>query len=393
MTEAFHEHTGFSRREKTLYFDNAATTYPKPREVKQAVMRALDLAGGNPGRGSHSLSLASARTVFSCRETLTEFFNFDKPENVVFTMNATYALNAAIKSLIKPGSAVVTSVFEHNSVRRPLASLGCRVAFFDPRLPAAQTLAEIESALKRGTHAAVFTHSSNVLPVTAPAESIAALCRRYGAVCIVDASQSAGIIDLDLSALDADAVCFPGHKALYGPMGCGVCIFGRSHSGDQTMRTLIEGGSGVNSLEKGMPAFLPERFEAGTLCVPAIAGLEAGVKTISRVGIGEIRRREYAVARRAREILGNTPGVTLYDPPDSDGSVLLFNVDGALPEETAAALDRHGVCARAGLHCAPDAHRAAGTLPNGAVRLSFGMFNTPDEVETLYRIPALHGKR
>lgn len=366
----------------TIYFDNAATSFPKPPSVRAAVAQAFDRAGGNPGRGAHALALSSARTVFECRERIAAFTRSGLPENVVFTLNATYALNIAIKSLIRPGAQTVTSCFEHNSVRRPLSALGCRVTRFDPRLPEDQFIRDIEMALRRGAEAVVCAHASNVLPIALPVGKIAALCRKYCAVCIIDASQSAGSLDVDVGAIGADAVCFPGHKGLYGPMGCGVCVFGSRYAGDASrLKQVTEGGSGVSSLEAAMPSLLPERFEAGTLCVPAIAGLSAGIEAVERIGLGSLRERERAVARRAREVIGNTRGAILYDPPGAEGPIVLFNLDGKRPEETAALLDERGICVRAGLHCAPDAHRSIGTLPLGAVRLSFGMFNTRDEVE------------
>ena len=370
--------------EKPVYFDNAATTWPKPREVGRAVLRAMEDAGGNPGRGAHSLSVSAAREVFDCRAELADFFNIRRPENVVFTMNATYALNLAIKSMIRPGSRVICSQFEHNSVRRPLAAMGCAVSRFDPRLPRERVLSEVEALLRRGAGAVVCTHASNVAPLCVPVRGIAALCHKYGAVCIVDASQSAGILDLDIGALGADAVCFPGHKGLYGPAGCGVCVFGERLD-PACLAQVIEGGSGVNSADAGMPGLLPERFEAGTLPVPAVAGLRAGLRVLSREGVASVRGREFSLAARAREVIGNTPGAVLYDPPGADGPVVLFNLGGLPPERTAAALDSAGICVRAGLHCAPDAHRALGTLPEGACRLSFGMFNTEAELEYFAR--------
>ena len=368
-------------RRRPVYFDNAATTWPKPTGVKAAVSRALEYAGGNPGRGAHSLSLEAARTVFDCREKLAGFFGFSRPENAVFTLNTTHALNIAIKCLIKPRSRVVTTSFEHNSVRRPLLSLGCAVTQVDMRLPKEQFLAAVERELRRGASAAVCSGASNVVPLALPSAELSALCRRYGAACVIDAAQCAGTADLRFDLIGADAVCFPGHKGLYGPMGCGVCVFGGGYEKAGALATVIEGGSGINSLEPGMPDLLPERFEAGTLPVPAIAGLSAGIDAIARRGREEIYEKELSLARRAREIIGNTNGAVLYDPPDGDGAVVLFGISGVSPEKTAAALDAAGICVRAGLHCAPDAHRSLGTLPYGAVRLSFGMYNTPEELE------------
>ncbi len=342
---------------------------------------ALEEAGGNPGRGAHALSLAASHAVYECREELASLLGLEKPENIVFTYNTTYALNIAIRAFAKPGSRVLCSCLEHNSVMRPLSALGCKILTFDALADEESVLSEIKKKLDE-VSLVVCTHASNILPIRLPAARISRLCRARGIPCIIDAAQSAGVLDINMKSIQADAVCLAGHKGLYGPAGCGAVAFAeRYSSGLKRLATLVQGGSGVNSLDDGMPDVLPERFEAGTLGVPAIAGLCAGIRAIKDVGLNAIRAHEYNLSARAANILGNTKRVRIYTPPDPSGAVVLFNIDGISPDRTAALLDEHGICVRAGLHCAPLAHKRIGTAPNGAVRISFGAFNTMPEIE------------
>lgn len=366
----------------TIYFDNAATTWPKPPEVGRAMVRAIEEAGGNPGRGAHTLSLAASHTVYECREALASLMGLGKPENIVFTYNTTYALNIAIKAFAKPGTRVICSCLEHNSVMRPLTALGSTIEQFDALAGEEEMIAEIKNKLD-GISLVVCTHASNILPLRLPIARISRLCRMRGVPCIIDAAQSAGVLDINMKTIHADAVCLAGHKGLYGPAGCGAVLFADRYSANiGKLATFAEGGSGVNSLDEKMPDLLPERFEAGTLGVPSIAGLCAGIHAINEVTLPAIRAHEYTLAARAREILGNTPGVHLYEPRRARGSVVLFNIDGLSPDTVASRLDDQGICVRAGLHCSPSAHRRIGTAPDGAVRLSFGAFNTLSELES-----------
>jgi len=364
-----------------IYFDNAATSYPKPKAVVKAMISAIERSGGNPGRGSHALSLAASDTVYECREELASFIGLDKPENVVFTYNTTYALNIAIRAFARPKTAVLCSCLEHNSVIRPLRALGCEILTFDALADEESILSEISEKLKR-VSLTVCTHASNVIPVRLPIARISRLCRNRGIPLIVDTAQSAGVLDVDMKSIQADAVCFAGHKGLYGPMGCGAVAFaGRYSSQIRKLTPLVSGGSGVNSLDPDMPDVLPERFEGGTLGVPAIAGLCAGIRAIREVGTDAVRAHEYNLCARAAEILGNTKGVRLYTPPHPSGSLLLFNVSGMSPDRAASLFDGQGICTRSGLHCSPSAHERIGTAPTGAVRISFGAFNTLPEIE------------
>ena len=373
-----------------IYLDNAATTYPKPWCVLKAVTQYMAECGGNPGRGSHTISIRAAECVYDAREVVAELLSVDDPAKVVFTMNTTYALNTAIKSVISPGDHLLMGNMEHNSVRRPighLVDLGLiEYDIFDVRGDAALVTKRLSSLVRPNTRAVVCAHASNICNITAPIYEIGEFCRQQGIVFIVDAAQSAGIVELDLSKMHIDFLCAPGHKGLYGPQGCGIMVVNLSNPLHLT--TLVEGGSGIHSLDKDMPADLPEHFEAGTLPAPAIAGLCAGIRWVNSMGVHEICRHEVSLWRRAYSDLSVMRGVRVYDK--TPGAILLFNVDGFTPAYVAAELNRAGICVRAGLHCSPMGHSALNTGNDGAVRISFGAMNTVEEVKTfaaeLYRI-------
>lgn len=363
-----------------IYLDNAATTYPKPRAVLTAVTRYMEECGGNPGRGSHTMALRAAECVYDARETVAEFFGVDDPAKVVFTMNTTYALNTAIKSVAAPGDHFLMGNMEHNSVRRPIERLAgdglIEYDVFDVRGDAELVTKRLSLLVRPNTRAVVCAHASNICNVTAPIYEIGEFCRQRGIIFIVDAAQSAGLMELDLSKMHVDFLCAPGHKALYGPQGCGIMIV--NHNGARHLKTLVEGGSGIHSLEKDMPADLPEHFEAGTLPAPAIAGLREGVKWVQKTGIRAIHEHECALWQRTYTDLCCIKGVRIYD--DTPGSILLFNADHFPPSLLAAELSRAGFCTRSGLHCAPLAHNVLHTGDDGAVRISFGAMNTQKEV-------------
>jgi len=372
-----------------IYFDNAATTYPKPRSVPCAVYASFRRYGANPGRAGHDLSLATAEQVYFCRKALAEMFGAPDADHVVFTLNCTYALNMAIKGLISPGDHVVTSELEHNAVMRPLEELRRRgkITYTKARVhignPAA-TVAEFERAIRPETRLIVCTHVSNVFGVVLPVEQIGALAARRGLCFVVDCAQSAGVLPVDLKRLRADCLCMPGHKGLYGPMGTGVLIC----SGARPMRTIIEGGTGSLSKSLDQPDLLPDRFEGGTINVPGIAGLRAGAAFVRATGVEEIHRHEEAVAGEIYAGLSEMKGIKLYTPAPRAGiiaPVFSFNVDGLGSEQTAALLNEAGIAVRAGLHCAPCAHRAFHTLETGTVRVSPGAFNTQRDAARLIK--------
>lgn len=369
-----------------IYFDNAATSYPKPGTVLPAVEHAIRRCGGNPGRGAHPLAAAAAEEVYACREEVAGLFGTDAPENVVFCQNATAALNLAIKTRVRPGMHVLLSDREHNAVFRPLYRLAsegiCTYSFFRTD---GDILNGIRAALRKETRMLVCAQVSNVTGKTLPVKEIGALCGKMGIYFIIDAAQSAGHMPIDLGEIACDAFCAPGHKGLFGIPGSGFCIF-RDGTG---LSTYAEGGSGVESLSPEMPARLPERYEAGTVAVPAIASLAAGIREVKRYGPAAIEERETELKTALAEALSLIPGIRLREP-ENPGGVLSFTHERVPPETIGASLAEENICVRCGFHCAPLAHRAIGTEEQGTVRASLGIFNTHREVgrfaETLSRI-------
>lgn len=360
-----------------IYFDSAATTFQKPPQVAAAVMEALSTMS-SPGRGGYPAAMRAAETAFDCREELSELFHLGDPERVVFTMNATHALNLAIKSLVGPGDRVVISGYEHNAVTRPLAALGADIAVAEaPLFHRAELLRAFDRLVTPGTRAVVCSHVSNVFGWVLPVEDVAALCRRRGVPLVVDASQSAGVLPLSMGELGAAFAAMPGHKGLYGPQGTGVLLCGE----DVRPRTLLEGGTGSLSLQQEMPEFLPDRLEAGTHNLPGIAGLLAGVRYVRRRGLDAILTHERSLTFLLAERLKGLPGLRVFSQPGlrEQTGVLSLVPEGLDVEQVGALLAERGAAVRTGLHCAPLAHRSAGTLDTGTLRLSVSAFNTPEE--------------
>ena len=346
-----------------IYLDNGATTLHKPPEVRAAVNRAM-ARYANPGRGGYPAAMEAAGAVYRCRETAAKLFRC-KPEQVVFTMNCTHGLNMAINTLVMPGDTVVISGFEHNAVTRPLHFRGARVQvagrrLFDP----GDTLGCFEKALRERPTAAVFTHVSNVFGYCLPVEELAAMCRQYEVPFILDAAQSAGSRVVDFEALGAEFIAMPGHKGLLGPQGTGLLLCRR------LPEPLMQGGTGSLSAQQEMPDFLPDRGEAGTQNVPGICGLEAGMRHVLKRGPGAIGRGEARQTQRAARGLQNL-GLRIFCGLGQTGTLSFLPPDGDC-EEASRRFARHGICLRAGLHCAPLAHESAGTLDTGTLRLSFG---------------------
>ena len=364
-----------------IYLDNAATTFPKPREVIKATYAAMRELCGNPGRGSHRAAAAAAERVFRCREAAGRFFGAP-PENVILTCNATAALNIAIKGYVREDGRILISDMEHNSVLRPAARAaeerGAEFMIYrtfpgeDER-----TVEELRNLIKPGSTVVVANHMSNICGRVLPIVAIGELCSDSDCVFIVDGSQSAGRLKIDVSGMKIDALCVPGHKGLYGPQGTGLLVLGKAGHG--LPRTLTEGGSGLNSIDITMPDDPPERYEAGTLNSPGAAGLFAGIEWVERIGIDRISERENELCRMFCELIARVPGVKIYSGPG--GPVALFGIDGKSPAGIGTLLDERGVCVRTGLHCAPLAHKTVGTAPAGAVRASFGYFNTKNDVK------------
>ena len=375
-----------------IYLDSAATTFQKPAAVQRAVLQAMR-AMSSPGRGGHAAAQRADELLFRCRSAAAALFSVPSGEQVVFTMNATHGLNIAIKSLVRPGGRVVVSGYEHNAVTRPLHALDAEVIvaaapLFSPQ----ETLAAFRRALAREPDAVICTHVSNVFGDVLPIEQIARLCHDADVPLIIDASQSAGTLPLSFSALSPAFVAMPGHKGLYGPQGTGLLLCGSD------ALPLIEGGTGSESLRQEMPDFLPDRLEGGTHNVPGIAGLEAGIAFVRTHHPERILLHSRALVRRAGEGLQKIQNVHgfLSHEAGLQAGVLSFTVDGLSPEEVAEAMAGRGIALRAGLHCAPFAHKTAGTLPEGTVRLSVSAFNRESEIDmflsSLRTIAAAHAK-
>ena len=344
------------------YLDSGATSFPKPRTVTDAMVRAMQTCG-NPGRGGYEAAMRAARTVLRCREQAGELFACE-PEQVVCTGSCTHGLNMAIRTLVKPGSRVAVSGFEHNAVIRPLHLLGAKIHVAGRKVfNREDTLQQFEAALKGGVDAAVFTHVSNVFGYILPVEEMAALCRKYHVPFIVDCAQSAGTLPVSLRQWGADFIAMPGHKGLLGPMGTGLLLCSRVPD------PLLAGGTGSQSQDPKMPDFLPDVGEAGTVNVPGIAGLSAGLEYVQKEGIDRIFHREQREMRRCVKRL-ETLGYTVFTGKNQCGTVSFVPNCGC--EELADYLGKQGICVRAGLHCAPLAHESAGTLSTGTVRVSFG---------------------
>ncbi|MBQ6263009.1 MAG: aminotransferase class V-fold PLP-dependent enzyme [Clostridia bacterium] len=368
-----------------IYFDNAATTWPKPRSVTEAVKRSLTVPFGNPGRGSHSAAAAASSAVYALREEAAELFGAE-PQNVVLTSSATQGLNYAIKGAARKGCKILFSDLEHNSVRRPALALNdaglCRTEVYGSYCgDTDKTVSDILEKIEPGNSVVIVNHSSNVCNVRLPVSEIGKICRKTGSVFIVDASQSAGHFNVDVEDMNISVLCMPGHKGLYGPMGTGLMVFSKSSSaGISEFGTLIEGGSGVDSEDRGMPYVLPERFEAGTVNAHGAAGLLAGIRWVKKLGTEKLREKERSLWLDLYHRLKGSNRIVVYGDGEP-GAVFLFNIEGVSPSKVGRLLDENGICVRTGLHCSPLAHKTLGTGKDGAVRISFGFFNTLHETE------------
>ncbi len=365
-----------------IYFDNAATSFPKPSAVTKEVVRCLDTYCGNPGRSSHRLALLAAEKIYDCRCKIAELVKINSPESVVFTYNATYALNFAIYSLAEENMHILISDMEHNSVYRPVYKLKKEgKCDYDVFKTDGNIIENLTSLLRNNTKLLVCTHISNVSGRVLPIKEISNFCQENGICFILDASQSAGHIDININELGCDVLCAPGHKGLFGIQGSGFAIF----KNKEKIKELVVGGSGINSLSPLMPQNLPERLEAGTLSTPAIASLCAGIDYIQDVGINQIEEREAVLRYLLLERLTAIDTLNLLDLDKKCSNVISFSCEKILPEKLGALLDRSGICVRSGFHCSPLAHKALGTFEKGTVRISLGYFNTINEIDTFYK--------
>ena len=362
-----------------IYFDAGATTLQKPEAVRRAMYQAVHTLS-SPGRGSYPATRRAEETDLRCRMAAAELFHVDDPAHVVFTSCATHGLNIAIRTLVKPGSRVVISGYEHNAVTRPLHAIpNVEIAVADgPLFDPAAMLAQFRQALAQPADAVICTHVSNVFGYVLPVSDIAALCREKGVPFVLDASQSAGMLPVDMKALGAAFIAMPGHKGLYGPQGTGLLLCGCEPA------PLLRGGTGSQSLLQEMPAELPDRLEAGTHNMPGIAGLLEGLRFVQRQGVARIADYEGELGRYAAQRLADIPGVEVFSGPEQTG-VVSFRAAGMDCEELGEALAARGIALRAGLHCAPLAHRTAGTLETGTVRISPSVFNTEMHIDIFLR--------
>ena len=370
------------RKSPLIYLDHAATSYPKPPEVVNAVTRAFSARGGNPGRSSHELSRKAAEGVYECRESVCELLGFANPERVIFTQNATHALNIAIKGKIPHGSHTIITNLEHNSVIRPIHSMamsdGCSYSVINALCDDETLVRNFNRAIQPNTKTAVITLASNVCGKILPTKKLSRICRENGITFIVDGSQAVGCVPQKFDDIGADILCTAGHKGLYGPQGTGFLVVSENI---KSISTLIEGGNGVNSEDSKMTDELPERLEVGTQNTPGICGLSAGIKYVLNQGIDSIYESNLTLAKRLSEGLGNIDGVTVYGDCNNRTPVVLFNIRDIPSDKASRIFDRRQICVRSGLHCAPLAHDALKTGKYGAVRASMSFTSTKKDVD------------
>ena len=371
---------------RNRYFDNASTSYPKPEAVYAACDHSLRHVTGSPGRSGHAGWLDADRLVYRARQAVALLFNVPDPARMVFTLNTTDALNMAIKGVLEAGDHVLYTAMEHNAVLRPLAHLRREGRITTAMVPCSPEgypdLDFLQRALKTPTRLLVVNHMSNVLGNLLPIDTMVSLAHERGAYVLVDAAQSAGSVPIDLTAVPADLLAFAGHKGLWGPPGTGGLYVGPG----VTLRPWREGGTGGRSGEEFHPEWMPDRLEAGTCNVPGLAGLCAGIRFVEETGAAVIRAHAHRSRDWLRRNLERVTGATVHGPLDSErcGGVLSVSIAGVDCAQLCAVLaDRYGLIGRAGLHCAPLAHRAAGTYPEGTLRLSPGFFTTEADMDYL----------
>ena len=371
-----------------IYLDNSATTYPKPPEVLRAVQNAVREYSFNPGRGGYRHSLKTSKKVYQARETIRNFFNAPSVESVIFTPGCTQSVNMAIKGILKRGDHVIISSLEHNAVVRPLHKLKEQGIITYSIAKAApeddeKTIQNFRDSINQNTRMIICTHASNVFGFRLPVERLCALAHSYGILFCLDAAQSAGILPIDMEEGGYDFVCCAGHKYLYGPMGIGLLITGK----DITVDSLIEGGTGSVSSELSMPSFYPDKLEAGTLNIPGILGLEAGIQFVDRQGIGNIYEKESHLIHYLRDRIKDFRHIKIFDNSNDnhfDVPLLAFSAEDTDSETVAAYLsEKYDIAVRGGLHCAPTAHASMGTSERGIVRIAPSVFTTQADMNML----------
>jgi len=363
-----------------IYFDNAASTLKKPKKVLYAVGDCLSGYCANPGRSGHKLALKAGHAVYDAREAIALFFGISDPFRVIFTSGATESLNLAIKGSLRNGDHVITTTMEHNSVLRPLSRLkedGVEVSIIKCSDGKLVDITSIEEAIKSNTKMVICTHASNVTGTLMPVKEIGAMCRKRGILLLVDAAQSAGVIDIDVAEMNIDMLAVPGHKYLMGMQGIGVLYIGERADVAQ----LKEGGTGSTSAQIVQPDTIPDKYESGTLNLPGIVSIGAAIPFLKEIGLSEVWAHEQKLTREFLEGVKNIKGATVYGHETPATATISMNLGNVSSTEFASILDEeYDICTRAGLHCAPLAHETIGTFNIGTTRFSFSYYNTVNEV-------------
>lgn len=377
---------------RRIYLDNGATSFPKAPGVSDAVCNYINNVGGNVGRGTYESAYSAGRIVYETRELLSSLFNFDNPLNVAFTMNITQSLNILLKGLLKSGDHVIVSSMEHNAIMRPIMTLNKNGVEFDRVQCSREGILnpkDLEVLIKPNTKLIVMTHASNVSGTILPIEEVGKICKSHGIYFILDAAQSAGVLEVDFKKFNLNALAFTGHKGLLGPQGIGGFLVDEILS--KEIEPFIEGGTGSLSESECQPDYMPDKFESGTLNIPGIYGLNASLKYINNVGINEIYEKEMLLTERFLNKVQNISGFNIAGIKGTAGRTAVVSIDFKNHDnsEIAFILDRDfGIMTRVGLHCAPSAHKTLKTFPEGTVRFSFGHANTIEDVD--YAVDSLN---
>ncbi len=373
-----------------IYFDNAATTWPKPPGVSEAVVNFMHSVGGSPGRSGHRLAVEANRIVYDTREALATLFGMDDPLRIVFTANVTEALNLVLFGYLCPGDHIVTTSMEHNSVMRPLRylqSLGVELTVVPCSPQGVLNVADVEKAIRGNTVLVAVNHASNVVGTIQPVAEVGKIARRHNLLLLVDAAQTAGAYPIDMEQMQIDLLAFTGHKALFGPQGTGGLCIGERVDLDRLL-PLTRGGTGSQSELEEQPGFLPDKYESGTANGVGIAGLGAGVRFVLEQGVENIRHHEEMLTEHLLAGLRDIPGVCVFGTCDArrQTACVSFNIEGIEPSDVALWLDEeYSILCRPGLHCSPAAHRTIGTYPRGTVRFGLSYLNSIEQVDAAIR--------
>ena len=367
-----------------IYLDNAATTYPKPEKVYDSIMDCMKNYCANPGRAGHKLAMKAAREIYDARENIARLFNIDNPMTIVFTNNATDSLNLAIKGVVKKGDHIITTSMEHNSVIRPIKSLekyGIENTIVQCDKEGFLNIEDIKKAIRKNTKLIVTTHASNVCGTIIDIKSVGEIARENNILYLVDASQTAGVYDIDVKDIHVDMIAAPGHKCLLGPQGTGILYIREGLNVD----ILKEGGTGSKSEDLFQPELTPDKYESGTHNTPGIVGLNQGVKFVLEKGINNIKTHEEELCQYMLDRLEEVPNIVIYGPKDSKkrAAVISINIPNIDSGEITFLLDsEYNIATRSGIHCAPLAHKTLGTIEQGTVRFSLGYFNTKEDIDS-----------